>query len=600
MRFLKLLLAAHLAAGLSFIVVFLHYFQYPATIAILHILLLFCGLALLLLPCLYLQSKGNGAAIHIYILLALPAFDFVLILIYSANIISNIIWGGNITLQLVMAYVADLGELRKTLPALNLYLIALPIIYLLLVAGYRYLFRRYYESGSDYRLPTIRIASYSTLALLASVVMLQINFDREDPGIWGGEPISNLFLDYIPMFEYDPTLPALQSAANPDQEGQQPRTARQNRNIIIIMVDALRADHLKAYGYSRDTSPFLSALHNEGRLISVDMVHSTCSESACGILSTLTGNEFEQIRSNTTHLGNILQANGYTSSFIVTGNHAWGGLRTMYDADYFSDGETRENYSVNDDAGIIDDLQMLDLATQQPNFLYFHLYSAHDLGLRHRQFNQFEPFKPSFNPLATLFGSETDRHQQELNNYDNGILQADFFIAQIFAQLEDKGILHNSIVYITSDHGQAFGEHGHRGHTRFLYEEHIRIPLFIYDAQIDRYQNTQYATHIDIVPTVLETLAIEPLDNLAGLSLLQPVIDNRITQHRSTILNGWKLSLVKRGNLIYKHLWEGAAYRERTAEMLFEITADPDESMNILETAEGREIVELTTGMSNR
>ncbi|MBL4572583.1 MAG: sulfatase-like hydrolase/transferase [Gammaproteobacteria bacterium] len=107
-------------------------------------------------------------------------------------------------------------------------------------------------------------------------------------------------------------------------------------------------------------------------------------------------------------------------------------------------------------------------------------------------------------------------------------------MAQIFTQLEQQEILQNSIVYILSDHGEGLGEHGHYGHTRFLYEEHTRIPLFIYDPLGNEYLNTQYATHIDIALTILESLGLETvtemgsdskeLDNLIDTTLGQEIV----------------------------------------------------------------------------
>lgn len=594
MRFLKLLLAAHIVIGLIYIVAFTLYFQYPANAVVLHTLLIVVGLSFLLLPCVFLHQRGKHKAIHLYLLAALPAFDFILLLIYTTSIISNLAWSGNITLQLIRAYIVDFGVMRTTLPALNVFLVALPLAYASILAAYRALLLRYYDAGTTVGQYAFRLSGYSLLALLATAALFQISFDREDPGIWSGEPLSNLFLDYIPMFEFDPSIPSLESMASNIRRNSQPRDDVSDPNIVIIMVDALRADHLKAYGYQRDTTPFLSGLRNSGELISVETVHSSCSESACGILSVLSGKEYGDIKSNSTHLGNILGANGYRSSFLLTGDHAWGGLRSMYDADFLSDGGSRELYAINDDAGIIDELSKLELTASQPNFLYFHLYSAHELGLRHRQFNKFEPYQASFNPLASLFADDEQRQQRDINNYDNGILQADFFIAQIFTELEQQGILQNSIVYISSDHGEGFGEHGHYGHTRYLYEEHTRIPLFIYDPLGNNYLNTQYATHIDIAPTILESLEIEPGFEMEGLSLLGPAPQNRLTRHETTIASGWKLNLIKQGDNVYKHLWKGLSYAERNEEMLFDIGSDPLEQHNILGTALGQEIVNWT------
>jgi glucan phosphoethanolaminetransferase (alkaline phosphatase superfamily) len=502
------------------------------------------------------------------------------------------VWSGNITLQMLATYVADLDVMLETLPALKLYMAALAISLAIIIYAYHLIFKRFYDEQHSGRLPELRFFTYYLLAVAAFSFLIHISFDREDPGIWSGEPFSNLFLSYIPMFEYDPSLINMQATTSINKDGLEENAQGEHKNIIFIMVDALRADHLKPYNYHRDTTPFLSNLYNKGKLIKVEMAHSTCSESACGILSTLTGLEFDSIKSNSAHLGDILREHGYKSSFIVTGDHDWGGLNTIYRADHLSDGKSREQFSANDDAGIINDLKGLSLSSTQPNFVYIHLYSAHELGLRHRQFNSFTPHQPPFNPLANLFSNKEDKHQREINNYDNGIVQTDYFIAQIFSQLEQKNLLEKSIVYITSDHGQAFHEHGHYGHTRYLYEEHIRIPLLIYDQERARYQNQDYAIHIDIAPTILDSLSLTPPLEWNGHSLLEVTATNRVSHHQTTNKHGWKLNLFKRGRAIYKHLWEGESYKNRTQEMLFEITSDPEEQTNLLENNTDQGIIE--------
>ena len=142
MRFLKTLLAAHIVVGIVFIATFQLVFQYSATIVVLHALLIFAGLAFLLLPCLFLHQRSHYKAMHIYVLTTLPAFDFILLLIYSSSVIYNLAWSGNITLQLVRAYIVDLGVMRETLPVLDIFLFALALTYLALLAAYRFLFLR--------------------------------------------------------------------------------------------------------------------------------------------------------------------------------------------------------------------------------------------------------------------------------------------------------------------------------------------------------------------------------------------------------------------------------------------------------------------------
>ena len=119
----------------------------------------------------------------------------------------------------------------------------------------------------------------------------------------------------------------------------------------------------------------------------------------------------------------------------------------------------------------------------------------------------------------------------------------------------------------------------------------------MYDPLGNEYLNTQYATHIDIAPVTLESLGLETATEMAGLSLLEPASLNRLARHKTTIASDWKLNLIKREDKIYKHMWEGLSYTERNEELLFVIGSDPKELENLINTAQGQEIVTRYAGI---
>ena len=107
--------------------------------------------------------------------------------------------------------------------------------------------------------------------------------------------------------------------------------------------------------------------------------------------------------------------------------------------------------------------------------LQFHLMSAHILGKRHARWTRYEPSSNYVLPKQ-----REDRKPERIRNfYDNGVTQADAMIHQLFQILGEKKYLDNSLVVITSDHGEALGEHGHDAHVNSVYQQVLRIPLIV-------------------------------------------------------------------------------------------------------------------------
>ena len=286
------------------------------------------------------------------------------------------------------------------------------------------------------------------------------------------------------------------------------------KNVIVIIVDALRADHMSLFGYKRKTSPFLDSLYSTGNLTKIDLSFSVAGASFPGINGILRSRIWSHMGYNNFSLQQLLKDQGYIINFLLSGDHTnFYGLKSFYgkssDIDYYVDGSNDKKFIVNDDRLIFEGLENIKDYNNNPSYFHFHLNSDHYDGIRLEKYKRFLPADPKqFN---------VDNYT---NRYDNGIIQADDYLKQIFQTLNTKGFLQNSIVVITADHGEALGERGEFGHVKNIYTDQILIPILIYDSEKVQYKNTKYATSVDIAPTIVDRLGLPIPESWEGNSLL--------------------------------------------------------------------------------
>ena len=307
------------------------------------------------------------------------------------------------------------------------------------------------------------------------------------------------------------------------------------KNVIVITIDSLRADHLPLYGYTRLTTPFLSRLHHEGKLRRVEFATSTCAESNCGILSTLFSKTLRHQVAEDFSLFALLKDQGYDTHFVLSGNHDWMGQRQMYGDELTSyfDGRNSTGYGWSDDRVLVEGLERIG-AYQRPSFFFFHLMSPHILGHKQERYRIYQPSVVTLN-MRALFSGEYDR-TSIVNSYDNGIVEADATIRDLFTVLDRKGYLQNSIVVILADHGEALGERADNmyGHVNWLYQETIGIPMLIYDDSATEYHGLAFGTQEDVAPTVVDRLGLTIPADWEGVSLLRAAAP-RQTMHQTKL-----------------------------------------------------------------
>ncbi len=366
--------------------------------------------------------------------------------------------------------------------------------------------------------------------------------------------------------------------------------AAERPHVVLIVLDAARADHFGAYGYERETTPNIDRLAAEALLF--EEAIAECSYTLCSMSSLLTGLAYPQhgmvakelvLQDEVTTLAETLQEAGYlTVGFTGNPNNS-----TVTGTEQGFD----ELYEIwHPHPGRITDRTIHRLGKElagQPLFLMVHFVPPH------------EPYAPD--PEFDIFGDPgyagpvtSDRDftravyadQIELDDadraemmalYDGNLRMADEAVGRIIKNLKRRGLFDDALVIVTSDHGEAFLEHGRVGHNTTIYGEMLRVPLIVKlpqgvsSAGVD---TQRLVTLADIPPTIYRLLGLEPPPEVRAMDLLAPAGEaaRRLLYLRSAHATDPVLGL-RTGQF-------KAISRDGRLGELYDLAADPNEESN--------------------
>ena len=581
--------------SIAYIVIFQQSFGFKKHLIPLHLLMVgaLMGSAILLMGALVRIERFQRWRPSRYVLSAIPAtVSISLFILYIVDYVVNKMGAKNITYDVFGMYLLKPNDIAHLLP-LSIYYIYI-LLFMIIVFIYA-LHMKYssiiYEGISDFVLPgrgpslflnnkrTIISTLLISISCLAFIFVMMKYFNKSKGIFWAGEPITNFVVYWSPIGN-DPHRVAV---ANEDRRVRVAYRSRKyplKKNVVVIIVDSLRADHMSIYGYGRKTTPFLKSMLDQGKLMKVKFAISTCPETAGGVLSTLASRNFRSLADYNFKLNELLRDQGYKAYFIHSGDQTYYQRLRWYfgkEIDLFFDGNNSKLYSANDDRVIFEGLGKVPEHGDTPAFFYFHLMSTHILGVRHEEFDLFKPSKLDAD-YVKLLDNEYDHHVL-VNRYDDGVLQSDSVIKDIFKALNEKGYLSDSIIFILADHGDGLGEHGHNGHDHYVYQEDIGIPMLIYDPGEPPYANLEFASQPDVAVTILDRLHLPIPSTWQGRSLLNPEIKEFI--YSQTRNDPPLISIIYRnGDIIYKYI------QGPKKEDLYELTKDPGEHNNLVQTAD--------------
>ncbi|MFV2072867.1 MAG: sulfatase [Thermoanaerobaculales bacterium] len=299
--------------------------------------------------------------------------------------------------------------------------------------------------------------------------------------------------------------------------------ASERPSILVITVDALRADHLGCYGYDRATSPRIDSLLADGmRFDNARTVEPLTGPAMC---SMVTGVD-PQVHGATRN--GLRMQEGLDSLPRVLARHGWRtaafiGTWTLKHnltllGDHFEDyGEVlnrRRWFGLLNSEATCDDLtddalewasETLRETPKKPLFLWTHYIEPHAPYRFHKEF-------------AERLGVNDDKLSR-VDRYDTEIADVDRSIGRLIDGV--RGIVPNEnlVIVFTADHGESLGEHNYWGHGRYLYEPSLRIPMgLVWQDRIAAGVLAPQATLLDIAPTLLELVGVEPSFDLPGTS----------------------------------------------------------------------------------
>ena len=384
-------------------------------------------------------------------------------------------------------------------------------------------------------------------------------------------------------------------------------------DVVVYLIDALRPDHLGAYGYRRGTSPNLDAFAAGALLFENAIANSAWTRGAIASLFTglyprshgVLGRD-DALPPDTVTLAGLLRDAGYTTVAVATN----GNVSPPFGFDVGFDSweqlpeqrtEAIHQYSDIATARALEWLAANEAAAaargdtqRDPFFLYVHTTDPHEPYTPPSPFRErfvqpsdhglFRPLQERVDPALAADPMLT-REQINLDFidlYDAEIAFNDAQFGILMQRLKELGVYDGALIVMLADHGEAFLEHGKWGHGTSLYAEQINIPLLVKLPQGRGARVVALSQQVDVLPTILGVAGVEIPSQVQGRSLL-PAITRGEEVHETVVaeleMDGRSMDALRTPELkIIRYL--PALYHGSKIE-LFDAVADPSEQLDL-------------------
>jgi arylsulfatase A-like enzyme len=379
-------------------------------------------------------------------------------------------------------------------------------------------------------------------------------------------------------------------------------------NFVILLVDALRRDHLSIYGYGRQTSPRLAQLAGESIVFDHSFAQSFCTNLSVTSLFTsrfpleakVRASGYFEIKKALVTFPQRLQQAGYrTAAFSANPLVNWDyGYEAGFDTFYQN---RAPGEILNEEA-----VRWLKANGGEPFLLYLHYMDVHAHYQPPANFRSlFLPAgylptdKKVWNGEASSLNSRIEEQgyvlpRQDLDYlmglYDGGIAHADSCIGSLLAELKKMGSYNNTVIVVLADHGEEFLDHGKLEHTPQLYNELVRVPLILRLPASAGRRGERVSSQVrllDVYPTLMELAGLPIPSDIRGQSLLAAKAEREAYAESPSLAaisaGGWKLidkpgedrdelynfarEPAEKNNLIASHPEKAAALRARIARL---------------------------------
>jgi len=391
-------------------------------------------------------------------------------------------------------------------------------------------------------------------------------------------------------------------------------------SVILLSIDALRADHVGYHGYERDTTPFLDEFSERSlRFLNASVTSSHTRESIPSLLTGRYPDTFAEagFRLTEPSIAARLSEAGYRTAGFHSNPYAsraydFGSGFDKFDDDLtfgqhklvalaqralnkfvFNKGEYHARAAdINDKS-----LAWLDSLEDEPFFLWNHYMDVHGPYNPPDSYNNFTDKTVTSTEAQDLY-QKCAKRPSELTNeekqllvdlYDGEIRYLDAQLQNFVTELQHRDLLERSLVIITADHGEAFGEHGYYAHPRYLHDELIRVPLTISLPGEGAETISTMVSTVDLVPTILDWAGLSNA-SLPGTSLISAEVQSERETYTFAGAQGEDENQGVRRFAVRstdgKYLLERDVQTgEITAETGFDLESDPEEQYPLDEPA---------------
>lgn len=339
-------------------------------------------------------------------------------------------------------------------------------------------------------------------------------------------------------------------------------------NVLLILADTLRADHLSCYGYHRQTSPNIDKFADECVLFEKALSNSPWTKTTVGsIMTSFYPHEHgafkwaDDLSNANLTLTEIFRNKNYRT-FAAQANPI---ITSLYG---FHQGFQVYKEMTKDLAENLTDefVAWLEKNKRRPFFAYLHFMDTHypykipedskrTFASEDQSHLNLDELTSQDIRLLTAIGMPQSDKDHIVNLYDDSIEYFDIHFGRILDSLRTNKMLDKTIFILLSDHGEEFWRHGGFGHGHTLYSELLHVPLMIRYSRVLPAKKVPYPVQlIDLYPTILSLAGIDFDHEIRGKNLLPAILNDRELERviyfegllrggekRGVYKNGWKL-----------------------------------------------------------
>lgn len=350
-------------------------------------------------------------------------------------------------------------------------------------------------------------------------------------------------------------------------------------NLLLVQVDALRPDHLGSEGYHRPTSPNLDRFRHDATWF--ERAYTPAPSTRFAMASTFTGDDARRVPHEALG-GNRMkllpgaetvaerlqplgyERVGYTISYVIHHNKGTGQGFDVWQTPWPVD-DWKQAYGqaaeITSDAAL-DYLEGVPADGSRPYMLFLHYRCTHDPYIAH---------------------AEWDFGDAPVDRYDSALAYCDQQLGRVLDRVDARGDRDRTAVFIFSDHGELFGEHGLENHGNSLYEPDVRILML---ARVPGGERRTVSTPVlltDLAPTLAQLVGLEPAEGTVGRSLLPAMMGEEEAQDRPLFLftDLWRGTIHYEASAVLR--WPLKLIRDRRTGSveLYDLAEDPGERVNL-------------------